>query len=81
MGASFYTWLVSREGVKPWRRNLKTDVALLEALHKAATRKVSAKELHEQRISYILALFRPDSGVTRARVLDVLAAQEGSRRE
>ena len=63
-----------------WREGfmeLKTDESLLQALHKAAERKQSPDDLHRQRVSYIFGSIKESSGVTRSRIEDVLAQQEG----
>jgi hypothetical protein len=60
--------------------NLKTPDSLLTALQKAASRPLSAEEIEEQRISFIMGSLSETSSVTRARVQEVLAQQEGKRR-
>ena len=57
---------------------LRTNSTLLEALHRAATaRKPTVDEVHKQRVSYIYGSIKESNGVTRARIEDVLAKQEG----
>jgi hypothetical protein len=56
---------------------LKTDGKLLEALGSASLRKKTTEELHEQRVSFIYASMDKDSGVTRAKIEEVLAEQLG----
>ena len=36
-------------------------------------------ELQRQRVSYILGILKDDSGITRARIEEVLAKQEGKK--
>jgi hypothetical protein len=76
--AAHYAWerTNTKEGTMA---ELKTDEKLLKALHAAASRKVSPEEMREQRVSYIMGMFKPDSDITRERVLDVLAEQSGIR--
>ena len=56
---------------------LKTSESLLSALRKSATHKPTAKELEEQRVSFIMGSLNRSSEITRARVQQVLAQQEG----
>jgi hypothetical protein len=58
---------------------LRTGEALLSALRTASTRGPSAKELHEQRVSFIMGSVKESSSLTRARVERVLAKQEGRK--
>lgn len=58
---------------------LKTSEALLRALQEAATHIASEAELREQRVSFIMGAVTEKSGVTRARVKEVLAQQEGRK--
>jgi hypothetical protein len=59
---------------------LKTSQSLLEALHKAASQRVSSEELHAQRVSFIMGSVKADSGITREQIQQVLAKQEGSKK-
>lgn len=59
--------------------DLQTKSALLEALSAAAKKPISAEELREQRVSFIIGSLGDDSSVTRARVTEILAAQEVGR--
>ncbi len=59
---------------------LRTKPALLAALRKAATRELSAAELHSQRVSFVMGSMKAGSGITRAKVEEVLARQAGRRR-
>jgi hypothetical protein len=61
------------------QKTLKTNEALLKALRKAAVCKMSADELREQRISFIMGSLSPDSGVTRDKILQVLERQHGEK--
>ncbi len=60
-------------------KQLKTKKALLAALEKAATRQLTADELYEQRVSYIMGSLKNSSNVTRAKVKEVLDAQQGKK--
>jgi hypothetical protein len=59
--------------------DLKTDETLLKTLRAAAGKQMTAAEVREQRISFILGTLKKDSGVTRERVEQVLAVQRGER--
>lgn len=59
--------------------NLRTKDSLLRALEKASARAPTAEELRKQRVSFIMGSLKESSGVTRARVEQVLAEQEGER--
>jgi len=59
--------------------NLKTKPSLLAALKEAASHEPSAKELKEQRISFIMGTLKRDSAVTRAKVIEVLEAHGGKK--
>jgi hypothetical protein len=56
---------------------LKTRESLLSALKRAATRPLTAEEVEKQRVSFIVGSLKESSGVTRARIREVLAQQEG----
>jgi hypothetical protein len=58
---------------------LKTERSLLGALHRASTRTPTAEELRKQRVSFIMGSLKESSGVTRARVEQVLSEQEGRK--
>ncbi|MBA4173318.1 MAG: hypothetical protein C0511_11900 [Hyphomicrobium sp.] len=60
-------------------KTLKTDEALLKAIRDAAVSKMSEAELREQRISFILGTLKEESGVTREKVMQVLARQNGEK--
>lgn len=60
---------------------LKTDGALLIALRKATTRDLSAQELYDQRVSFVMGSLKESSTVTRAKVEQVLAEQGGLLKE
>ena len=59
--------------------DLSTNEALLRALKKASATTPTPEELRRQRVSFILGIVKADSGITRARVEDVLAEQEGKK--
>jgi hypothetical protein len=56
---------------------LKTQESLLRALKRAAARRLTAEELEKQRVSFIVGSLKENSAVTRARIREVLAQQEG----
>jgi hypothetical protein len=58
---------------------LRTRESLLSALKLAASRRPTAEELQKQRISFIMGSINDKSTVTRARISEVLAAQEGKK--
>ncbi len=57
--------------------DLRTNEALLRALKIASATPLTPEELHRQRVSFIMGIVKGDSGITRARVEEVLAKQEG----
>ena len=59
--------------------SLHTDDALLRKLKAAASRSLSAEELRNQRISFIMGTLKDSSPVTRAKVTEVLAEREGKK--
>ena len=59
--------------------DLRTNDALLRALKASSARPLTAAELERQRVSYILGILKDDSGITRARIEEVLAKQEGKK--
>lgn len=56
---------------------LRTKQELLDTLRAAASVQQSAEEVQRQRISFILSMLRKESDVTRAKIEEVLAEQEG----
>ena len=56
---------------------LKTSAELLEALEKAASRKLTAAEMLEQRVSFVFGSMDSDSNVTHQHIKQVIAEQEG----
>jgi hypothetical protein len=58
---------------------LHTNEALLRALKIASEMKPTAEDLQRQRVSFIMGILKEDSGITRARVEEVLAEQEGRK--
>lgn len=56
---------------------LRTSPALLEALDKAARRKLTAEEILEQRASFVFGSMDENSNVTRERIKHVIAEHEG----
>lgn len=59
--------------------DLKTNPSLLEAIEKAASSTPTAAEVYKQRVSFIMGSLGDSSSVTRAKVTEVLAAQEGKK--
>lgn len=57
--------------------DLKTKSSLLSALGNASTKKISAEEIREQRVSFIYGSIK--TGVTRSRIQEVLAEQQGEK--
>jgi hypothetical protein len=57
--------------------DIKTDASLLEALTKAAHTTLSAEEIEQQRVSFIMGSLGADSSITRERVQEILAKQLG----
>jgi hypothetical protein len=57
--------------------NIKTDPALLEALERAAKTALTADEIEQQRVSFIMGSLSADSSVTREQVKEYLAQQKG----
>jgi hypothetical protein len=64
-----------REGVMT---ELKTKPSLLEALHKASRRDLTADEIRQQRVSFIMGSVKSDE-ITRAKIQNVLDKQEGRK--
>lgn len=56
---------------------LKTDEKLLKALKDSGSRKISNRELHEQRVSYVYGSMKPNSQMTKERVKQLLEEREG----
>ena len=59
---------------------LKTNRELLEALDSASKRPLTREEIERQRVSFIMGTLKMTSGVTRERVQQVVAKEEGKRR-
>ncbi len=59
--------------------DIKTKPALLEALKLAASMQQTAEEIQKQRVSFIMGMLRDSSTVTRAKVSQVLADQQGRK--
>ena len=57
--------------------DLKTNVGLLEALEKAASRRLTSSEMLEQRVSFVFGSMDSDSDVTRQHIKQVIVEQEG----
>lgn len=58
--------------------SLKTSPRLLEALRSAATKPMTARDVMEQRVSFVYGSMDAASGVTRERVRQLILEQEGS---
>lgn len=56
---------------------LQTRPDLIRALELAATRPQTAEEIFKQRVSFIMGMLKDNSTVSRARVTEVLAEQQG----
>ena len=59
--------------------NLRTDPALLRALRAAVGRELTADEVEQQRISFVIGSLKHDSGVTRPQIKTILARQAGRK--
>jgi len=70
---------VVRPPLEPIMTQLKTNESLLSALRKASSRVITAEELHKQRVSFIMGSTNAKSGVTRAKIQQVLDKQEGQK--
>ncbi|KQU76799.1 MULTISPECIES: hypothetical protein [unclassified Rhizobacter] len=57
---------------------LKTRPELLSKLQQTVGRKPSAAEILEQRISFVFGSLKPDSGITREQVRQILLEHDGS---
>ncbi len=58
--------------------SLKTNAGLLKVMKAAASRKLSAQENIEQRVSYVFGLMHDDSMVTKEHVRKVILEQVGA---
>lgn len=58
--------------------SLKTSPVLLEALRSVANKPMTARDLMEQRVSFVYGSIDAASGVTRDRVRQLILEQEGS---
>ena len=59
--------------------DLKTRESLLEALRNASQHAITEDELRKQRVSFIMGSISEGSGMTRARVEELLDKQEGRK--
>jgi hypothetical protein len=57
---------------------LKTKPTLLHALKNTSSRRLSADEVHQQRVSFIFGSIKRASGVTKSQIEEVLAGLEGN---
>jgi hypothetical protein len=57
--------------------DLRTSADLLNALGKAASRKMTFSEIREQCVSYIYGSMKPDNGLTRDEIRQFLIEREG----
>lgn len=57
--------------------NLHTNQSLLDALEKAARRKLTQREVNEQRLSFIIGAVKPSETLTKSRISEILKEQEG----
>lgn len=60
---------------------LKTKESTLEALKNASRRSLTHDEVEKQRISFIMGSLNKESSVTRAKVKEVLAEQDGRKKK
>jgi hypothetical protein len=58
--------------------NLMTSQELLDKLQSAAKSAVSAEQVRKQRVSFIMGALKDTSNVTRERVSEILAKQDGN---
>ena len=56
---------------------MKTRPSLLHALSEAVQRKPTTDEIQRQRVSFVVSAVKESGGVTKARVKEILAEQEG----
>lgn len=57
--------------------DVRTRASLLEALRQAAERPMTAEEIARQRVSFVMGSLGDGSTLTRARVQEILAQQDG----
>lgn len=57
--------------------HLETSPALLEAIRKASVTELTADEVRRQRVSFVMGTLKDQSSITRDRVEEVLAKQDG----
>lgn len=57
-------------------RDLRTDPTVLAALKKAATTKVTANEIAEQRISFVYGAMNASSAITREQVKKIVVSHD-----
>ena len=57
---------------------LKTSDNLLKALEVASSKILTAKEINEQRVSFIVGM-KGSSSITKSRIQEMLAYQDGSK--
>jgi hypothetical protein len=56
---------------------IKTDERLLRAVRNAAKHKQTPEESHRQRVSYIIGALGRRSGITKEKIEQILARQDG----
>jgi hypothetical protein len=59
--------------------NLKTKESTLQALERASRNPPTPEEMKKQRVSFIMGSLNKDSHVTRAKIQEILAEQEGNK--
>lgn len=57
---------------------MKSNAKLLQKLKQASEKKQTPQEIREQRVSFIYGSIDNKKGVTRSRIQEILAEQEGS---
>lgn len=72
-----YSRNVAQVGGEQAMEDAKVKEAVIAALHKAATRNLSADEVSRQRLSFVMGTLKSDSDATRERVRKALATQDG----
>ena len=60
-------------------QDLKTDPILLAALQASLAQPQTPEEVEQQRLSFVMGSLKSSNGITRARVREILALQEGRK--
>jgi hypothetical protein len=59
--------------------NLRTSETLISALKRASSKELTSDEINRQRISFIYGSLKPDSGITKDRIREVLDQNTGKK--